>query len=184
MQSQNPMLKWNYLRIGYIGYIVPLALVLLSGCADGPLKPELAPVKGIVLLDGKPIEGCVVEFLQKGSPTRSMGFTDESGRFELTSFAPGDGASVGTNQVTVTKRTKPTHSASVAAESVSLDTISDPDERRLASMKNNVAEKSAAASDKVRRDLLPPKYASAETTDLKYEVTAVGPNDFQIILTD
>ena len=170
--------------------LVSLACVLSSGCGGGSGAPELAPAKGIVMYDGQPVDGCVVEFLMEGSSTRSMGFTDESGQFELTSFAPGDGAPVGTNQVTVSKRTKPTHSAAVAPEPVALETISDPNERRLASMKNSVIQKptaDGAAGGKAaqkRRDLLPAKYADPKTSELEFEVTSGGPNDFQIILTD
>lgn len=187
MQCQTPC---RYRALRRIIGIVPLAWVLVSGCGGGSSGPELAPVKGIVLYDGQPVEGCVVEFLKAGSPTRSMGFTDESGQFELTSFAPGDGAPVGTNQVIVFKRTKPTHTASVTPEAVSLETISDPNERRLASMTNSVDQKLAAASlatgkgAQKQRDLLPPKYADAGTSDLEFEVTSGGPNDFQIVLTD
>src|SRR5262245_40734165 len=86
---------WPWSRLA----IVCCALVL-SGCGGKP-EVKFAPVKGIVLYNAKPLEGATVEFLQEGSPMRSVGLTDAAGRFELTSMVPGDGAPIGENQATV-----------------------------------------------------------------------------------
>jgi hypothetical protein len=164
-----------------------LAVLSMAGCG-GTTKLNLAPVSGIVLYDGQPVVGAVVEFIQTGSPVRSVAITDDQGAFTLTSLKPGDGALVGINQVTVTKRTKSEHPAATAP-SAPIESISDPHERRLASMNSSVAAKSAAAAvntpnGKRPRDLLPAKYAAAKTSGLEYEVVEGMENSFQIVLAD
>ena len=160
----------------------------MAGCS-GDDAPQLAPVSGIVLYNGQPVNGAVVEFVQPGAPLRSIGVTDDSGAFKITSMSPGDGAIVGMNKVTVIKRTKVNHPAADSSPTVPLDSIADPNERRLASMKNSVAEKTAA-SEAVREqskkpsDLLPPKFAKTETSGLEFDVQPNGPNEFQIVLSD
>ena len=72
---------------------------LFAGC--GPSRPETIYVKGVVTLDGNPVEGAAVLF----SPTDgrpASGITDAQGEFELQTFAPRDGAILGTHKVTVT----------------------------------------------------------------------------------
>jgi hypothetical protein len=162
----------------------------LSGCG-GQRPLELAPVTGIVMYDGKPVEGAVVEFVQDQSPTRSMGFTNDSGQFSLTSMRPDDGAPVGKHKVLVTKRTKPARPAESPA-AVSLDSISDPVERRKASIIASQQERPPAAQAAAQRtsqatspkDLLPTKYAKHETSDLEFVVEPNKQNSFQIVLTD
>jgi hypothetical protein len=61
-------------------------------------------VSGKVLLDGKPIEGVMVQFLNKTSPRTAMGVTDASGQFKLTTYDTNDGAVVGDHIVTMTKQ--------------------------------------------------------------------------------
>jgi hypothetical protein len=73
-------------------------MLLLSGCDRGP---QLAPVRGKVLFDGKPLEFGSVMFQPKsGQPARSEIRPD--GTFELTTIRQGDGAVVGANHVRVT----------------------------------------------------------------------------------
>lgn len=167
---------------------VGLFVMSLSGC--GEKGPRIAPVSGVVLYDGKPVEGATVEFVVPGAPFRSVGSTDDDGAFEITSLKPGDGATVGTNKVTVTKRTKST-AGTPAAEPVivDLESISDPEERRMAASKNSVIQKTAAhesgaATQQRPRDLLPAKYAKVETSGLEFEVEAGQANEFQIVLSD
>jgi len=85
--------------------LVFLSLLVLSatlaGC--GPQKPETVKVRGLVSLDGKPVEDATVGFTPKDGGRPAMGTTDASGQFLLTTFAPGDGAIVGTHTVTVSK---------------------------------------------------------------------------------
>jgi len=58
-----------------------LPCLFTAGCGSGK---DLSKVKGVVTLNGRPLEGAVVEFqptATKGSP--SAGKTDANGRYEL-----------------------------------------------------------------------------------------------------
>ncbi|HEY2786676.1 MAG TPA: hypothetical protein VGJ05_17060, partial [Fimbriiglobus sp.] len=75
---------------------VTLALVG-AGCSRGP---TLAPVSGTVTLNGKPLANVQVEFWPEGSAPRSVGMTDQQGRFTLTTDGEGKpGAVVGSHKV-------------------------------------------------------------------------------------
>jgi hypothetical protein len=70
------------------------------GC-DSP--PNIVPVKGTVLLDGKPLEGAAVLFHPKADERPAVGTTDKRGIFHLTTRSQSDGAHVGLNKVSITK---------------------------------------------------------------------------------
>jgi hypothetical protein len=75
------------------------------GC--GGSGPELAPVTGVVTLDGKPVEGKQVSFTPKTftpdteSGRSSVGFTDKDGRYELYYTAQKKGALITEHIVTI-----------------------------------------------------------------------------------
>jgi hypothetical protein len=77
---------------------------LAAGCSGGP---KLAPVSGVVTLDGKPYPNAVVSFQPIGgkgneNPGRgSMGLTDANGRFELLYENVQKGAVVGKHNVRI-----------------------------------------------------------------------------------
>jgi hypothetical protein len=89
-----------------------LSLVLfaagLSGCSEGLKEFPCAEASGVVLCDGKPVQGAQVYFSPKmtgktaevGKP--GFAFTDEAGRFVLSTYGSGDGAVVGPHIVRVT----------------------------------------------------------------------------------
>jgi hypothetical protein len=78
-------------------------LFFLAGCGG----PRIAPVSGVVLLDGKAYPNAVVSFQPIGSeanpnPGRgSTGITDEQGRFTLTYDGSQNGAVVGMHRVRI-----------------------------------------------------------------------------------
>lgn len=72
-----------------------------SGCWSS--GPEMIPVRGVVTLDGKPVEGATVGFAPKAAGRPATGTTDAAGQFSLTTFEPGDGAVPGEHVVTVSK---------------------------------------------------------------------------------
>jgi hypothetical protein len=80
-----------------------LTLLLLVGicvgCSDG--KPEIVPVSGQVLLDGKPLTFGFIRFAPTEGGRLSMGRIDENGHFRLTCYESGDGAIVGTHRIAV-----------------------------------------------------------------------------------
>jgi len=91
------MLRWKWLSFA-------LLLVLIVGCSEGP---KLAPVSGIVTLDGKPYANAAVSFQPIGgkgneSPGRgSMALTDKDGRFVLLYENVQKGAVVGKHNVRI-----------------------------------------------------------------------------------
>ncbi|WP_437206968.1 hypothetical protein [Planctomicrobium sp. SH664] len=78
--------------------------LLLPGCHRADL--DIAPVTGIVTLDGVPLEGAVVAFSSgKGRP--SLAVTQEDGSYELTYTASRKGALVGPHTVRITTERNP-----------------------------------------------------------------------------
>lgn len=74
-----------------------LGLCGLAGCSGGP---TIVPVEGTVKQGGKPLEKIQVEFLPDVPGPRSIGVTDESGRFVLkTDDGKQEGAVVGPHRV-------------------------------------------------------------------------------------
>lgn len=74
----------------------------LIGCGKGDLPP-LAPVKGQVLLQGKPLRDAKVVFRpEKGGGRPSGGQTDVDGYFELFYAEDIPGAIIGTHKVLIT----------------------------------------------------------------------------------
>ncbi len=123
--------------------LLPLILlVTLCGCGDG--RPQLAPVTGQVLLDGKPLTfGGVMFQPDKGQP--ATGVIGADGKFQLSTFDPGDGAAVGRNRVRVTCY-----------------------EGQKAAAENPDAEMALG------RLLIPTKYTSIDTSGIVVEVDSSG----------
>ncbi|MGE3638212.1 MAG: hypothetical protein AB7G28_06605 [Pirellulales bacterium] len=76
------------------------SLAVLVGCGS---KSDMAPVQGLVTVDGKPVAGAQVLFVSSNHRP-AAGETDAEGRYVLSTFETGDGASIGTYAVTVTAR--------------------------------------------------------------------------------
>lgn len=68
-----------------------------SGCSD------LIDVKGIVTLDGVPVEGAVVMFVAENGTDSYSGLTDSNGEFSLVATGDKKGAKAGNYKVLVTK---------------------------------------------------------------------------------
>jgi len=82
-----------------------LALIVFSaGCAKRGWL-ETYPVRGIVLVDGKPAKDAIVTFHPKEQtgdrPYLPTGQTNENGEFALATFVAGDGVPTGEYSVTV-----------------------------------------------------------------------------------
>ncbi len=109
------------------GWLVALAcfgwIAAVAGCGES--GPPLAPVEGIVTLDGEPLPLAVIEFQpEQGSP--SYGETGADGRFEKLIYSrTRDGALIGKHLVRIT----------TAGE------IEDPDTRETRVVKERVPEK-------------------------------------------
>ena len=89
-------------QCGLLGACV-LAL-MISGC--GGNKAKLVPVEGVVLVDGQPAEGIMVQFVPVtldeavDAPT-SQAITDAEGKFVLHTMDNRPGAVVGPHKVTL-----------------------------------------------------------------------------------
>ena len=87
-----------------VALIAATGLLSFSGCGDG--KISRYPVKGQVLVDGKPVEGALVIFCPTEGPPELMkerpyGRTDAQGAYDLRTFEPGDGAPAGNYKIMV-----------------------------------------------------------------------------------
>ncbi len=71
----------------------------LVGCG-GLDRPERVPVSGQVLIDGEPLTVGNIQILPDNARPAS-GKIDTNGRFEMTTFEPGDGVVPGTHRVVV-----------------------------------------------------------------------------------
>lgn len=126
-----------------------LAGLPLAGCKPGANRPRTVPVKGEVTLKGAPVAGAAVSFQAKDGSRSSIGITDASGRYELTTFERGDGAVPGDYRVAITKFTQ------AVVESKTADGKYDPPAGPIPEPKNE----------------LPAKYATAEKSGLESTVT-------------
>lgn len=82
--------------------------LLICGCG-GDGKPPLAPVSGIVTLEGVPVSGATISFIPVGGGRVGTAQTDGTGRYVMSTF-PGDeadGALIGEHKVAIMKVTGP-----------------------------------------------------------------------------
>lgn len=152
---------------------VCLAALAILGCNQGGSSLGTIPVSGVVTLDGQPVEGAVVAFAPTSTTGRAAsGVTDASGRYQLTTQDPGDGALPGSYAVTISK--------SDAGSTPAIDPSLTPEEATRAAMEARDAA-SDAGTDPVVKDLLPAKYKTASESGLKAEVAA-GKGEFNFDL--
>jgi hypothetical protein len=87
-------------------FVIALAALvgILSGCSKRGWL-ETYPVKGAVLVDGKPAKDAMVTFHPKETvgdrPYLPTGQTNENGEFALGTFVAGDGAPAGEYDITI-----------------------------------------------------------------------------------
>lgn len=126
--------------------VTALTAALVSGCSRSD-QLETARVKGVIVMDGKPVPGGHVSFIpEKGRAAN--GLVDSSGAFDLTTYSPGDGAIVGKHKVAVF-----------------------------------VTDGRPTGGDIDTASLAPPRYLSAETSGLTFEVKPGEVNTFQLTLS-
>lgn len=83
-----------------------LMVMLLSACQQSKNRPPTHPVKGSLLVNGKPANGALITFhpangIGNGRVIRSLATVKEDGSFVLTTFNSYDGAPPGEYVVTV-----------------------------------------------------------------------------------
>jgi hypothetical protein len=127
--------------------LLSLSLALLVPACSKPAHKPVYPVRGRVLLDGRPAPRAIVTFHPAGAgeELRPSAQTDDQGYFTLTSYGGGDGAPAGDYAVTVT-------------------------------WFRSFAGRNPAEGDESTRNVLPPRYASPATSQLRATVSQ-GPNE-------
>ncbi|MCA9086166.1 MAG: hypothetical protein KDA81_19045 [Planctomycetaceae bacterium] len=130
-----------------------LLTLSLGGCGGGPNDSvTVAPVSGVVKLDGSPLPDAVITFYPEKGPT-GIGMGDSSGAFIVKTNGQ-KGAPVGKCKVTV-----------VAANQA-----------------GEVPEMDGNEAEYAKKTRLNAKYSSPETTDLIIDVTAEGNQNLQLDL--
>jgi hypothetical protein len=135
-------------------------LILACGCRpDTSGLPATVPARGVVTLDGQPVEGAQVGFVPEGAGAiAAFASTDAGGRFSLRAFDQKDGAIPGAYKVQISKtiQTKlegPAPSTLDGGEPVLLEFG------------------------------VPAKYTSIETSGLSYTIPDKGTSDIKLELS-
>ncbi len=133
--------------------LIALMIVSNSGCSQSASDaPKLAPISGVVKVDGQPLENPIVTFYPEKGPS-GIGLGNERGEFTVKTNGA-NGAPIGKCKVTVTNKSG---TAEVPP--------ADGNEMEL-----------------LKKATLNRKYASQDTTDLIVDVTAEGNKNLQLDL--
>lgn len=146
-------------------YVLGLLLCVnpLVGCGQVDDRPERYPASGTVMQGGQPVAGAAVSFVPKSSSgTSAFATTDDTGKFQLTTFDPGDGAIPGEYHVKVEKYDTAEEAVPAADSSEGTSELDD-------SAYNPEEEDEQAAAGK---SLLPAKYADPYNSGIEFTVTA------------
>ncbi|QDT54073.1 hypothetical protein Pan44_21000 [Caulifigura coniformis] len=135
------------------------ALALMAGCGGSASdqwtkdRPKTSPAEAVVTHDGRGIEGASVTFAPVGRDgTAAFGLTDAEGKVVLSTFGDKDGAVAGDYMVTVTKK--------------SVDITPNPKDPNGPPLKS------------VEKSLIPARYSSSGTSQLKATIKDGGENKF------
>lgn len=155
-RTTRPVIRWLSCPRGLTLPCVAVA-VTITACGRGP---NIAPVSGLVTLDGKPVAGAAVLFMpvEGGVPARAA--TKDDGSFALTTFEEKDGALVGRHRVAVSK--VETTGATAGADGLS----GKLDGRRMRAT-----------------SVTPERYGAPATSGLEATVKRGGKNSFEFRLT-
>ena len=148
----------------FMGFILRTASGVFMGCGGQTGTEGAVAATGTVTYQGQPVEGATVVFAPEGQGRASSAITDASGRFQLTTLGPGDGAMPGKYQVGISK------------------TETSGDMSREESQA--YFEKHGEPPTVTTTEALPEKYKSPANSGLTAEITEGGKNDFNFDLTD
>jgi hypothetical protein len=170
-----------------LGLTICGLVLTVAGCTRGGPDPvEIAPVSGVVTYKGVPVRDAYVKFLQEGCPIVAGGFTDDTGRFSLTSVTSGDGGPVGENKVTISLVPKFEGTENLQEQFADAEKISDPRERRakLSELRQRSKAGILASRNQKPRGAIPQKYSSILSTPLTCTVEAGQENECKFDLAD
>lgn len=135
-----------------------VGFLVISGCGGGDVGR--VPITGTVVLDGAPLDGATVAFIGDSGGSLATASTDKQGKFRVQ-------VASGPNRVTISKE------AASAAKTVAV-----PDEQMLM---GTDAEYKAQLKSKPK-DIVPAKYANAETSGLNFDIVS-GAEPLNITIT-
>lgn len=154
---------------------VSIACSVLAGCGRSQRWPALTePTVAVVRLDGTPVEGALVILGPAGTGYASQGTTAADGRATLTTFRAGDGAVAGHYRVLVSWEEVRRNPAV---------TIPDPSVDLEAHRAALEAANRAGLSTHLRRQLLPQRYVSFDTSGLDAEIRRGSVNEVVLELS-
>lgn len=85
-------------RVKHAKWLGVLGILCCIGCG-GEKRPVLAPVSGVVTLDGEPLPDAAIEFHPEAGGRPSRAVTDSEGKYNLLYNVGVKGAQVGMNKV-------------------------------------------------------------------------------------
>lgn len=147
-----------------------LAVVIISGCGGGDAGPDLVPVTGTVLYQGKPLSGATVTMQPEKGPLAN-GFTDAEGKFRMSTGGRA-GVPVGNVKVGIKKSA----AAAVTAE---------PKAMKPEDMMSMQKAGGGVAKELEAKPEIPLKYATPESSGLVAIVDKdAKKNVFEYVLVD
>ncbi len=145
------------------GYVPRLAVLPNGG------ELPVYKVQGKVTYNGKPVVGANVTFTSETANKSAFGRTDDKGEYRLTTYGANDGAVEGKHIIVVSKQ-------SVSASNKKEAPVTSTDY-----IPPGFAPEEPAAPP---TDLIPAKYAAAETSGLLAVIASKGPNEILLELKD
>jgi hypothetical protein len=157
------MRRFSTPRPGLVGAGLAILLASATGCG-GKFTP--VPVRGVVTLNGKPVEAATVTFYAVGDERdgrNAMGTTDKQGEFRLSTLGKDDGALPRRYKVVVTKYV-PTNA--------NLKIPDFPDTLEGREQKSNFMYQNFEAKGiQPFKTALPAAYGDLSTTPFEYTIT-------------
>jgi hypothetical protein len=160
--------------------------LVLLGCG-GDNRVAVLPVSGTITVEGKPAEGAIVTFSVPGQTLISVGKTDATGKFQLTTYRANDGAIEGENVVTVrmsselpidpnTAPADPSDTTKILEMSQMMSKMAK--DQNLATQRKLNAKQTSA----LENSLIPVRYSDSQKTDLRAKVEKGKDNKFDFDL--
>lgn len=153
----------NMNRVALPFLLSALAMSFLTGCGETDKGPRTVPAEGVVTLDGSPIEGASIVFIDDGGQYPARGRSDADGKFSLSAFEYKTGAVPGSYKAIVSRTVVETAS-----------------EKGPPAGSEEAEHAGEAAGQRVYNDL-PPKYSQPGL--LSFTVPEDGVTDLKIELT-
>jgi hypothetical protein len=150
---------------GRLLLVLAISALILPGCSNSKLPPGAKPTKKVsvvVLYKGAPVEGAIVTFVNTDGPPPANGRTDAQGKAVMKTYLEGDGATLGTHKVMISK------DEAVGGQSLSTDDPKYDPNAKPATIKHH----------------LPEKYGNIATSGLTAEVKTDGPPEFTFDLKE